>query len=257
MDVRLFKHASFTTTAVALTLGSFVVFGYLYFTTFYLQLVCGYTPLQTGLLFISLSAGLVAGAPLSQRATQRFSTRTTIAAGIALMGAAFAGVTGLGAHTSPAWFVMDAFALQLGFALVPASGTTLASPSVPTDRTEAGSALLNTLRQLGSALGVAVLGSPLWSRYAGMMTDRLTDSPADIRRTAAEPLASALGTGDPAATQAAAPAFLSAMHTTTLIAAAVCGIALLVTLFIRPSRRTGITLPQAAARERERAGHSA
>ncbi|GCD40701.1 MFS transporter [Streptomyces paromomycinus] len=252
LDVRLFRHASFTTAAVALTLGSFVVFGYLYFTTFYLQLVRGYSPLQTGLLFIPLSAGLVVGAPLSQRAVQRFGARTAIAAGIALMAVAFAGAAGLGAHTGPAWFVVDAFALQLGFALVLAPGTTLASSSVPTDRAGAGSALLNTLRQLGSALGVAVLGSVLWSRYSGMMTERLADSPAGVRRTAAESLASALGAGDVAATKAAAPTFLDAMHTTTLIAAGVCGVALLATLFIRPSRRNGTTLPSGPVRERER-----
>ncbi|MFI1675867.1 MFS transporter [Streptomyces sp. NPDC020607] len=257
LDVRLFKHASFTTAAVALTLGSFVVFGYLYFTTFYLQQVRGFTPLQTGLLFIPLSAGLVVGAPLSQRATRRFGARTTIAVGTALMGVAFAGVAGLGAHTSPAWFVVDAFTLQLGFALVLAPGTTLASSSVPMDRAGAGSALLNTLRQLGSALGVAVLGSILWSRYAGMMTDRLADSPAGVRRTAAESLASALATGDAAATNAAAPTFLSAMHTTTLVAAGVCGIAVLVTLFMRPSPRTGTVRPLTSVRERVRAGRGA
>ncbi len=257
LDVRLFQHASFTTAAVALTLGSFVAFGYLYFTTFYLQLARGYSPLQTGLLFIPLSAGLVVGAPLSQRATQRFGARTAIAAGIALMGVAFAGVTGLGAHTSPAWFVVDAFALQLGFALVLAPGTTLASSSVPVERAGAGSALLNTLRQLGSALGVAVLGSVLWSRYSGMMTERLADSPVGVRRTAAESLASALGTGDAAATKAAVPTFLGAMHTTTLIAAGVCGIALLATLLIRPSRRNGTILPPASVRERVRVGHGA
>ncbi|MFC8870190.1 MFS transporter [Streptomyces sp. NPDC057148] len=159
LDVGLFKHALFTAAAVTLTLGSLVLFGYLYFTTFYLQLLRGCTPLQTGLLLVPLSAGLVAGAPLSQWATDRFGARTTIATGTALMAAAFAGVTGLDGHTHPAWFVVDAFTLQLGFALVLAPGTTLAASSVPTERAGGGSALLNTLRQLGSALGVAVLGS--------------------------------------------------------------------------------------------------
>ncbi|MGQ4517107.1 hypothetical protein [Streptomyces sp. DW26H14] len=81
------------------------------------------------------------------------------------------------------------------------------------------------------------------------MTERLADRPAGLRRTAAESLASALGTGDPAAMKAAASTFLSAMDTKTLIAAAVCGIVLLVTLFICPSCRTGTTLPSASVRE--------
>ncbi|MFC8309778.1 MFS transporter [Streptomyces olivaceus] len=244
LDVGLFRHPSFTVAAVALTLGSFVVFGYLYFITFYLQLVRGYTPLQTGLLFIPLSAGLVAGAPLSRRATDRFGARTTIATGLALMAAAFAGVTALGAHSGPARFVVDAFALQLGFALVLAPGTTLASSSVPPERAGAGSALLNTLRQLGSALGVAVLGSVLWSRYSGLVHDRLAGAPAGVRSAASESLASALATGDPTATRAAAPAFLSAMHTTTLAAAGVCGVALLVTLSTRTRRRVSPPGPE-------------
>ncbi|MGV9894437.1 hypothetical protein ACWDVV_08715, partial [Streptomyces tendae] len=139
----------------------------------------------------------------------------------------------------------------------------VASSSVPTNRAGAGSALLNTLRQLGSALGVAVLGSILWSRYGSLMSDRLADRPVGVRRVAAESLASALGTGDAAATQAAVPTFLSAMHTTTLTAAGVCGIALLVTLFLRPRHRTGKSLPSASAsasasvEERVRSGRGA
>ncbi|GAA2074161.1 MFS transporter [Streptomyces albiaxialis] len=237
VDVGLFRHGSFTVAAVALTLGSFVVFGYLYFTTFYLQILRGYSPLQTGLLLVPLSAGLVVGAPLSRVATERFGARATIAAGTALMTAAFAGVTGLGARTGAGWFVADAFVLQLGFALVLAPGTTLASSSVPAERAGAGSALLNTLRQLGSALGVAVLGSVLWSRYGGLVRDRLAEAPADVRGAASESLASALATGDPAAARAAEPAFLSAMHTAALVAAGVCALALLATLVTRTAPR--------------------
>ncbi|MFC8566535.1 MFS transporter [Streptomyces sp. NPDC057245] len=239
LDVGLFRNASFTVAAVALTLGSFVVFGYLYFTTFYLQILRGYSPLRTGLLLIPLSAGLVVGAPLSRRATQRFGARATIATGLAIMGGAFAGVTALGARTGVGWFVVDAFALQLGFALALAPGTTLASSALPAERAGAGSALLNTLRQLGSALGVAVLGSVLWSRYAGAVHDRLQGSPASVRDTASESLGAALATGDPAAVAAAGPAFLGAMHTAALVAAGVCGAAVLVTLFTRTSRGEG------------------
>ncbi|MFE7118957.1 MFS transporter, partial [Streptomyces sp. NPDC057654] len=216
VDVGLFKHPSFTVAAVALTLGSFVVFGYLYFVTFYLQILRGYTPLQTGMLLIPLSVGLVVGAPLSRVASERFGPRATIAAGIALMTAAFVGVVGLGAGTGVAWFIADAFVLQLGFALVLAPGMTLASSSVPTERAGAGSALLNTLRQLGSALGVAVLGSVLWSRYSGLVSDRLAGAPDGVRRAASDSLASALATGDSAAIKAAGPAFLSSMHTAAL-----------------------------------------
>ncbi|WP_282086552.1 MFS transporter [Streptomyces tendae] len=235
LDVRLFRNASFTVAAVALTLGSFVVFGYLYFTTFYLQILRGYSPFRTGLLLIPLSAGLVVGAPLSRAVAERFGARSTIAAGTALMTVAFAGVSALGLHTWPGWFVVDAFVLQLGFALVLAPGTTLASSAVPAERAGAGSALLNTLRQLGSALGVAVLGSLLWARYSALVGEGLTGAPDALRRTASESLASALETGDAQVARVAGPAFLDAMHTTGLAAAGVSALALLVTVLARTS----------------------
>lgn len=236
VDVGLFRDASFTVAATALTLGSFVVFGYLYFTTFYLQVERGYSPLRTGLLLIPLSAGMVVGAPLSRRVAERIGARLAVAAGLATMAAAFAGVVGLGARTNPAWFMVDAFVLQLGLAFVLAPGTTLASSSVPLDRAGAGSALLNTLRQLGSALGVAILGSVLWSRYSASVTDRLADAPAGVRAAASDSLASALATGNPAAAEAAGPAFLDAMHLAALVAAGVSVVALVIALVVRGSR---------------------
>ncbi|MFJ4844547.1 MULTISPECIES: MFS transporter [unclassified Streptomyces] len=238
VDVALFRHTSFTVAATALTLGSFVVFGYLYITTFYLQVERGCSPLRTGLLLIPLSAGLVLGAPLSRRVTRRTGARLTMAAGLGLMTVAFAGVAGLGAHTNLAWFMADAFALQLGFALVLSPGTTLASSSVPAERAGAGSALLNTLRQLGSALGVAVLGSILWSRFSGAMSGRLAGVPAGARAAATDSLTSALATGNPVVARAAGPSFLGAMHEVSLIAAAVSAAALVATVLIGARGRT-------------------
>jgi len=236
VDVALFRHASFTVAAIALTLGSFVLFGYLYFTTFYLQVDQGYTPLQTGLLLIPLSAGLVVGAPLSRRVADRIGAQFAVAAGLAAMTIAFVGVLGLGADSDPVWFMADAFVLQLGMAFVLAPGTTLAASTVPPERAGAGSALLNTLRQLGSALGVAVLGPLLWSQYADSVRARLAEAPAELREAAADSLASGLGTGNPVATQAAGAAFLDSMHTSALVAAAVCFAALLITVLVRRPR---------------------
>ncbi|MGP3691233.1 MFS transporter [Streptomyces sp. IBSNAI002] len=236
VDVALFRHLPFTVALTALTLGSFVVFGYMYVITFYLQVERGYTPLQTGLLLIPLSGGLLLGAPLSRLLSQKIGSRTTMALGLGLTALAFVAATKLGAHTTTVWFMLDALALSLGFAQVLTPGITLASASVPAERAGAGSALLNTLRQLGSALGVAVLGSVLWSHYSSLMHHRLAGVPAAIRNAASDSLTSALATGSPSAAHAAGPAFLEALHEVCLIAAAVTAMALLATLLIRNRR---------------------
>ncbi|MFJ5213709.1 MFS transporter [Streptomyces sp. NPDC088354] len=240
VDIALFRHPSFTIAATALTLGSFVVFGYLYVDTFYLQEERGFSPLQTGLLLLPLSAGLVLGAPLSRRLSQRMGARFALAMGLGLMAVAFVGMVGLGAHTNVTWFMLEAFVLQFGFALVLSPGMTLASSSVPPQRAGAGSALLNTLRQLGSALGVAVLGSILWSHFAGGMDVRLANVPAGVREAASSSLTSALATGNRAALQAAGPSFLGAMHTVSLVAAGVSAVAVAATVFLGTGSRSRV-----------------
>ncbi|MFJ8004052.1 MFS transporter [Streptomyces fagopyri] len=239
IDVALFRHRSFTVAVAALTLSSFVMFGYMYVVTFYLQVERGYSPLRTGLLLIPLSGGLALGAPLSRLVTRRIGARATMTVGLGLITVALAGAVGLGSHTPASWFMLDAFVLSGGFALVLSPGITLASSSVPADRAGAGSALLNTLRQLGSALGVAVLGSTLWSHYASMLSRGLGGVPAHVRVTAASSLTSALAAG-PTVAHAADKSFLGAMHEVSLIAAGVTAAAFAATALIRgESRRRG------------------
>ncbi|MGW2690045.1 MFS transporter [Streptomyces sp. NPDC001414] len=233
VDVALFRHRSFSVATTALTLATFVLFGYMYVVTFYLQVERGYSPLVTGLLLIPLSAGLMAGAGLSRTITRHVGTRGTIAAGLALTTLAFVAAAGLGKDTSAVLFMGDALLLSLGFALVLSPGITLASSTIPADRSGAGSALLNTLRQLGSALGVAVLGSVLWSHYSSSVGRRLNDVPARVHDVATGSLAGALSTGKPEVADAAVASFLSAMHEVSLLAAGVSALGFLVAVVVR------------------------
>jgi EmrB/QacA subfamily drug resistance transporter len=228
VDVALFRSARFSVSVLVLTLGSFSVFGFLYLTTFYLQVDRGYTPLQTGLILLPLALGLVVAAPLSRRVTAAASASAAMAVGMLLTAAAMATVATMGQTTAIALFMLDVFVLALGFGLVLSPGTTTAMSAVPAERMGAGSALLNTMRQLGSALGVAILGSLLWSGYRSEVTPDLAALPEAARAGAGESLAATLAAvpaGDGATADAARAAFVHAMHTTTLIAAVVCALA--------------------------------
>ncbi|MFF0148362.1 EmrB/QacA subfamily drug resistance transporter [Amycolatopsis sulphurea] len=247
VDVRLFRHSSFTMATVALTVVTLVVFGYLYYTVFYLQTERGFSPLQAGLVMLPPTIGSVSGAPLSRWVATKIGTRATIVSGLAIMTVSFLAAMALGKDTSIALFMVDSGVLQLGFAMVLTPATTLATSTVPAERSGAGSALLNTLRQLGGALGVAVLGSALWSSYGSTMTDHLAAAPEAVRQTATKSLSAALSTGDPVAVTAAGPAFLDAMQLTNLVAAAITGLALLVVLLVRSKRHAEPELAAAAS----------
>jgi EmrB/QacA subfamily drug resistance transporter len=238
-DVRLFRRAQFAVPVVALSIGSFVYFGYLYVTTFYLQVDRAYTPFQTGLIFVPLSLGLVIGSLLAARLVTAVGPRMTMTCGLTLTAIGLGGLAFLDGHSSLVYFIADMFAIALGFALVLTPGTTLAMSGVPAQRAGGGSALLNTLRQIASALGVAILGSLLWSSYRGNVLPHLTALPAADRMAAAQSLAATLhaADGNPAITAAASTAFDSALHVTTITAAALTLVAALIVLITPASTR--------------------
>lgn len=238
-DVRLFRHAGFTVPVIALSLGSFVIFGYLYIATFYLQVERGFTPLQTGLAFLPQSIAMLIGSPLSNRLSTRFGPRATMIFGLLLTAGGFAGLALISAGTPLFWFLADMFIVAFGFALVLTTGTTVAMSAIPEHRSSAGSALLNTLRQLASALGVALLSSILWSHYRGSITPELTSLPHEDRASASESLTTTLQIvgGDEHLVSAAQYAFDSAMSLTAIIAAALSLLAALIAPASRAASR--------------------
>ena len=219
VDVRLFASSSFTVSVLALSVAALVTFGAMYLLTFYLQVAREYTPLQAGLLFLPMSVGLVAGAPISRRLVVRFGTGPTITIGLSLIASSMMAVSTYTMATSIAVVLAGFLVLVLGFSLVLSPGTTAAMESVPQARVGAGSALLNTARQVASALGVAILGSILWSVYGSHIAPTLNGLPRQARQTARQSLGGALTVVDAEeGITAAREAFIAALHVTALVA---------------------------------------
>ncbi|WP_280417923.1 MFS transporter [Nocardia carnea] len=232
VETELFKRPQFTCAVVALTLGTFAVYGYLYFTTFYLQVQRGFSPIQTGLLLIPLSAGVVIGGPISRKIAEILGALETMAAGMLLVALSLALLLTQDMRSNIAYWEILTFTTAFGFALVLAPGTTAAMAGVPAAHAGAGSALLNTFRQLGSALGVAVLGSILWSRYQSGVRPQLSELSWQEKDLAGSSLAAALeaGAGRPSVLDGANQSFTSAMHFASATAAGVAALAAIVTL---------------------------
>lgn len=228
-DVRLFLYPRFSVAVAALSLGTFTVYGFLYFSTFFLQVARGYSPLSTGLLLLPLSLGLIVGGLASRRIASRIGAPTTMTIGMALTAGSLAGFATLAVSASIGWFTLVVFILAFGFALVLSPGTTLAMTTVPPGRDGAGSALINTLRQLASALGVSILGSILWSNYRSNVAPSLAEMPPAERESAASSLAATIASadGNSGIIDAAQSGFESALHVTTWAAAAVALVAAL------------------------------
>jgi EmrB/QacA subfamily drug resistance transporter len=218
LDVKLFREPRFSAAVGSVGLVFFAAMGTMFFLAFYLQLVRGYTPLQSGLLMTPFAAAQLIFAPLSASMVRRFGPKAVCATGLGLVTVGLTGFALVGTAT-PIWLLCAlTFVQGVGMANVIPPATESVMSSLPREKAGVGSAISNTVRQVGGALGVAVLGSLLSAVYRNEIGDSLTGLPAPIRDAARESISGAYGAAAQAGSagaplvSAANEAFVTAMH---------------------------------------------
>jgi MFS family permease len=170
-----------------------------------------------------------------------------------VMAAAIAGYATLGTST-PIAVLGILYAIQgaaIGISMPAATAAVM--DVLPRERAGAGSALTNTSRQVGVALGVAVLGSILAQAYRSQLQPSLSALPAGVRSTASQSIAATqataqhLGAAGRSLLAPADAAFTHAMHVTTLVAALIAMAGALVVLRWMPGARRAEDMPVTAA----------
>jgi EmrB/QacA subfamily drug resistance transporter len=254
LPLEFFENPRFWSACVALSLTFFALFGYIFLLTQYLQFVRGLSPLAAGLRLAAPALGLIVGAPLAPRLVERIGTKIVVAIGLFGAGVALLLLTSetVIAHDALLAPVFALFGVSMGMTMAPATESIMGS--VPRNRAGVGSAVNDTTRQMGGALGVAVLGSIASTHYISRIDNLGLAPPA--ANTAKESIGAALGVAQrlpPAAAatlaDAARAGFTDGIRLATLVGAcAVIGAALLVVRFL-PARK--VSPP---AREEARAG---
>jgi MFS transporter, DHA2 family, multidrug resistance protein len=241
LDVRLFRDPRFSAAVVSVGLVFFAAMGTFFFVAFYLQLVRGYTPLQAGLLMTPFAAAQLFFAPRSAAMVKRFGPKVVCAVGLALVAVGLGGFTFVSAAT-PLWVIIVLIFIQgVGMANVMPPVTESVMASLPRERAGVGSAVLNTVRQVGGALGVAVLGSVLAAVYRSQIGD-LDFLPGPARTVARESISGAYGVAAEAGAaggpllRAANDAYVAAMHWAAAGSAVVAVLGIAVVLAWLPRR---------------------
>ena len=215
IDLGLFKRPRFLWGTVAATVGTFGLFGLLFTMPQYFQAVQGADAFATGLRLLPLMGGLVLGAGGADRIVARIGTRIPVTAGLVVIAASLAvgATTTMGTSYGFAAGWLAAVGFGVGLALAPAMDAVLGE--LPSDQTGSGTALTMTLRQVGGALGIALLGSVLASaftaRYAGPGSDSVSAAVSFAARL-----------HDPALLASAQAAYVHAMDVVLLVCAGVC-----------------------------------
>jgi EmrB/QacA subfamily drug resistance transporter len=225
LDVRLFKDRRLSASVGAIALVFFGMGGVFFFTSFYLQNVRGYTPLDAGLLTVPFAVGQLLLSPRSAGLVARYGAKAPTAIGMFVMAVVVACYATLGTD-SPIWILGLMFALQgAAIGVVMPAATAAVMDVLPRERAGAGSALTNTSRQVAFALSVAVLGSILAEFYRNALSPTLAGLPAGAKSTASssitatQAVAQQLGSAGRSLLGPANDAYVHAMHITTLVAA--------------------------------------
>jgi len=161
VPVELFRRGPVGPASMSLALMAFAMFGALFLLTLYLQQVRGLSAWAAGVRMIPFSVGLAAGAALAPLPARRLGARAPVAGGLLLVAAGFALLTGLEADSGPAAVLGFEVVAGFGSGLIAPIATEVVMNAVPAGAAGVGSALNDATRQVGSTLGVAVLGSVL------------------------------------------------------------------------------------------------
>jgi EmrB/QacA subfamily drug resistance transporter len=183
IDVRIFAQRAFSAATSAVALSFFALYGALFALTQYLQFVKGYSPLTAGLGALPFAGAMLLASPLSPVLAGRLGARMVVPVGLSLMGTGLMVATQLEPATSYAQ-VAVAVALMgagMGLTLAPASESMIGV--LPREQAGAGSAVNDTVQELGGTLGVAVIGSVVAAAFRSGIDDaRLPPTIADHAR---------------------------------------------------------------------------
>ncbi|WP_202495029.1 MFS transporter [Streptomyces sp. SID4982] len=242
LDVTYFRNKVFSAAMAAIALVFFALMGVTFFGVFYTQSVRGYSPLESGLLMLPLAAAQMIFAPRARLLVDRFGNKATTTAGMLLIAATLAAFAGFEADT-PIWLLEVVFFLMgTGMAHIMTPTSVVIMQALPREKAGSASALSNTFRQVGGALGIAVLGSVLATSYRGGIEDRLGALPPGLRDTAGESIEATLGIAEKlgprgqALVTPAYDAFLHAMHVTALWGTGVALVGAVVVAVFLPGR---------------------
>ena len=202
LDMHFFQNPRFTAANSAITLTFFAMFGSMLLITQYWQFVHGYSPLGAGVRMVPFAITMMLVAPMSARVVERFGTKRVVTAGLLTVTAALIALSFI-TRTTPYSVTIVLFCLMsAGMGMVMAPATESVMGSLPREKAGVGSAVNDTTRQMGGALGVAIIGSVASSIYASdvsALADRFGvsgENLANAKSSLGGALATAQGLGD-------------------------------------------------------------
>lgn len=244
LDMTVFRNPRFTAASLTITLVFFALFGSLFLMTQYWQLVHGYSPLEAGVRLLPHAATMMIVAPLSARVVERAGTKRVVVGGLALIIVGLLLLSTIAPDTPYVVVISFFVVMAAGMGMTMAPATESVMGALPRSQAGVGSAINDTTRQVGGALGVAIIGSIVSSIYASRVGDAAASLGLDGASTAAaesslggaQRVAAELGGAASTLVDAANQAFVDALSIGLRISAAIIFGAVIVAWRYLPAR---------------------
>lgn len=241
LPLELFRDRRFSVASMVITLTFFAMFGFFFLSSLYLQYVLGYSPLEAGLAGLPMAGAMILVAPRSAALTDRYGGPAVMVGGFMLMALALGLFTQVTTGTPYPVAAVGFMLLGSGLAATAAPATGMLMASVPLDKAGVGSAVNDTTREFGGALGIAVLGTLVGSAYRSSFDPGASGVPADAAADARESIGAAWHIapglqGGEALLAEAQQAFVDAFRLTNGVA---LGVAVAAGALVWATRRSG------------------
>lgn len=243
LDVTVFKNRRFSGASISITLVFFAMLGAMFLNSQYLQFVLGYDALTAGFAIMPISFVIVIFAQVGVRMAARIGTRPVVTAGFVLVAASMLVLGAAGVDTGYMPVLVSILLLGAGIGIAMSPATESIMSTLPREKAGVGSAVNDTTRQIGGALGVAVLGSVYASYYVHHVADVVAALPAEAARMVQDSIAGALhvaqtigGEHGSAIASAAMQSFVDAKSLAVVIGAGIAAVGAVVAWVLLPAK---------------------
>jgi Na+/melibiose symporter-like transporter len=242
LDPRLFRNRAFSAGSLTVLVQFFATFGLFFVVIQYLQYVVGRSPLEAAVSLLPLPLVMIPLARNAPRIARRVGFRRLAPVGLVLTAAGLVVISTIDVDLSYGYFALGLVLFAAGMALAGTPSTTAITESLPESKQGVASAVNDTSRELGSAFGIAILGSILNQQYRDGMSDAVHGLPAAVAEGAQSSIAftqsaefAQSGSAAPGVASAAHQAFVNGISGSLLVAAGVVAVTAVIVRVLAPA----------------------
>ena len=170
LELSLFRNRTFVGANLTILMVALAMFGVFFFVSLYMQNVLRYSPVKAGAAFLPMTLLIAMTAPLTGRLSDRVGSRWLLTGGMTLVGLQLLSFSRLGVDSGYGSLAPGMVLGAFGMASVMAPGSAAALSGVPVDKAGVGSAVVNTSRQVGGSIGIALMGAIMAHELGGRTT---------------------------------------------------------------------------------------